>query len=190
MRLTTALLLISVAFLAIGCSRDDEKTRPALERAQEELEASIETAETRLAEANAEARKALAAAMERWDELRPEAERAIATLEDRVERLVNDSETLKRLPPNTLERVRKGLDDMRQKLAEAQAAYERGDTGLAVERPMLSSRKARPSRICSWRGRTLRLRTPKSDSCPASDSVAHTIRMRVPRRARMPRRRT
>lgn len=124
MRLTTALLLVSGTFLAFGCS----------ERAQEKLEESIEAAETRLAEANVEAKKALAAAMERWEELRPEAEKAIATLEDRVEKLVKDSEALKHLPPDTLERVRKGLDDMRQKLAEAQAAYEQGDTGLAVEK--------------------------------------------------------
>lgn len=134
MRLTTALILISATFLAIGCSKGEEKVRPALERAQEKFEATLDTAETRLAEANAEARKALDAAMQRWDELRPEAERAIATLEDRVDKLVNDSEALKRLPPETLERVRAGLEDMRRKLAEAEAAHERGDTGLAVEK--------------------------------------------------------
>jgi hypothetical protein len=133
MRLIPALLCIP--FLAAGCSRDkDEDQRPALERAQEKLEASIETAKARLAEGKAEARKALAAAMKRWEELRPDAERAIASLEERVERLVNDSEALKRLPPDVLERVRTRIEAMREKLAEAEAAHERGNTDLAVEK--------------------------------------------------------
>lgn len=132
MRLT--LSVVCFALLATGCSRKEEDHRPALERAQEKLEASIETAEERMAEGAAEARKALAAAMKRWEKLRPEAEKAIASLEERVEKLVNDSEALKRLPPDVLERVRARLDAMREKLAEAEAAHEQGDTDLAVEK--------------------------------------------------------
>ena len=124
MRLTTVLMLISVSFLAIGCSRNE----------QEKLKASIDSAETRLAEGAAEARKALAAAMKRWDELRPEAEQAIASLEDRVEKLIDDKEALKHLPPDALARVREHIDAMREKLAAAKAAYEQGNTDLAVEK--------------------------------------------------------
>lgn len=122
----TSTAFICVCLLAIGCSKDD--------RAQEKLQASLDTAEVRLAEGAAEARKALAAAMKRWDELRPQAERAIASLEERAEKLVDDSEALKRLPPDALERMRKHLDAMRARLAEAKAAHERGDTDLAVEK--------------------------------------------------------
>ena len=125
MRLTT--LLVCVTLLASGCSREKEDAQPALERAQEKLQASM-------AEGAAEARKALDAAMKRWDELRPEAEKAIASLEERVERLVNDAEALKRLPPDALERIRKQLDALREKLAEANAAHEQGNTDLAVEK--------------------------------------------------------
>jgi cytochrome c len=126
--------LICVALLATGCSRKEENDRPAFERAQEKLESSIEVAEARLAEGTAQAKKALSAAMKRWDELRPEAEKAIASLEERVEKLVNDAEALKRLPPDVLERVRVRLDAMREKLAEAKAAHEQGNTDLAVEK--------------------------------------------------------
>jgi cytochrome c len=132
MRLTIA--LICVTLLTTGCSRKEEDERPALERAQEKLQASLETAEARLAEGTAEARKALDAAMKRWEEFQPEAEDAIATLEDRVRKLVNDSEALKRLPPDALEKARKHLDGMREKLAEAKKAYEQGDPDLAVEK--------------------------------------------------------
>ena len=132
MRLTTA--LVCVTLLIAGCSREEERERTALEQAQEKLNASIDEAEVRLAEGAAEAKKALDAAMRRWDELRPEAEKAIASLEDRVEKLVNDAEALKRLPPDALERVRARLDAMRDKLEEAKAAYEQGNTDLAVEK--------------------------------------------------------
>lgn len=132
MRLTTA--LVCLILLTAGCSGKEENPRPALERAQEKLESSIEAAEARLAEGTAEAREALAAAMKRWDEFRPEAEKAIASLEERVEKLVNDTEALKRLPPDVLERVRTRLDAMREKLAEAEAAHEQGNTDLAVEK--------------------------------------------------------
>lgn len=127
-------VLLCLTLLTTGCSRKEEDDRPALERAQEELESSIEAAEARLAEGTAEARKALAAAMKRWDELRPEAEKAIASLEKRLEDLLDDSEALKRLPPDVIERVRARLDVMREKLAEATAAQEQGDTDLAVEK--------------------------------------------------------
>jgi cytochrome c len=126
--------LVCVTLLTAGCSREEENTRPALEQAQEKFQASIDAAEVRLAEGTVEARKALAAAMKRWDELQPEAERAIASLEERAEKLVRDSEALKRLPPDALERLRKHLDAMREKLAEAKAAHEQGNTGLAVEK--------------------------------------------------------
>jgi hypothetical protein len=132
MRLTTA--LICSAVLATGCSRQEEDTRPALDRAEERLQASLDTAEAKLAEGTAEAKKALDAAMKRWDELRPEAEQAIQSLEDRVEKLVNDSETLRRLPPDVLERIQAHLAAMRERLAEANAAHEQGDTELAVEK--------------------------------------------------------
>jgi prefoldin subunit 5 len=132
MRLLAA--LICLAILATGCSRKEENERPALDRAQEKLESSIKKAEARIAEGKAEARKALAAALERWEELRPEAEKTIASLEKRVEELVKDSEALKRLPPDALERIRERLDAMREKLAEATAAHEAGDTDLAVEK--------------------------------------------------------
>jgi chromosome segregation ATPase len=132
MRLITALLCFTL--LATGCSRKEEEDRPALERAQEKLESSLRAAEARLAKGTEEARKALAAALERWEELRPEAEKALASLEERVEKLVNDSEALKRLPPDVLERVRARLDAMRDKLAEAKAAHEQGNTDLAVEK--------------------------------------------------------
>jgi len=126
MRLTTAVLLISLTSLTTGCSKKEEDARPALERAQEKLQASIDTAEAHLAEGTAEAKKALDAARKRWDELRPEAENAIASLEDRIE--------LKRLPPDVLEKLRKHLDAMREKLAEAEAAQKQGNTDLAVEK--------------------------------------------------------
>lgn len=134
MRLTTTLVLISAAFLATGCSREEEKVQPALERAQEKLNASLEKAETRLDELTTEAEQALATARERWEELKPEAERAIASLEKRLDKLAEDSDVLKHLSPETLERVRAGLEDMRRKLAEAEAAHEQGDTDLAVEK--------------------------------------------------------
>jgi hypothetical protein len=126
--------LACVILLTTSCSREEEKARPALERAQEKFQASIDTAETRLAEGTDKARKALAAARKRWDELQPEAERAIHSLEERAEKLVNDSEALKRLPPDALERLRRHLDAMRDKLAEAKAAHEQGNTDLAVEK--------------------------------------------------------
>ena len=132
MRLT--MTLVGLTLMTVGCSGESEKSRPALERAQEKLEASIDTAEARLAEGKAQAEKALAAAKKRWDELRPEAEQALASLEERVERLVNDSEALKRLPPDALQRVRAQLDALREKLDEAKAAYEQGNTDLAVEK--------------------------------------------------------
>jgi hypothetical protein len=125
MRLTTS--LICIILLLTACSRKDEDERPALERAQEKLQASLDTAE-------AEARKALGAAMKRWHELQPEAERAIASLEERVDRLVKDPEALKRLPSDALEKVQKHLYAMREKLAEAKTAYEHGDAVLAVEK--------------------------------------------------------
>jgi hypothetical protein len=121
--LRLATTFICVSWLATGCSREEESARPALERAQE-----------RLAEGTDKARKALAAARKRWDELQPEAEQAIAELEARAEKLINDSEALKRLPPDALERMRKHLDAMREKLAEAKAAQEQGNTDLAVEK--------------------------------------------------------
>jgi len=132
MRLTTT--LICVTLLASGCSRKDEGERPALEQAQEKLQASLDTAEARLAEGTAEARKALDAAMKRWNELQPEAERAIASLEERVDRLVKDPEALKRLPSDALEKVRKHLDTMRARLEEAKVAHDQGNTDLAVEK--------------------------------------------------------
>jgi cytochrome c len=132
MRLLTT--LICLAILATGCSRKEENERPALDRAQEKLESSIKKAEARLAEGKVEARKALAAVLERWEELRPEAEKTIESLEKRIEELVKDSEALKRLPPDALERIRARLDAMREKLAEATAAHEAGDTDLAVEK--------------------------------------------------------
>jgi HD-GYP domain-containing protein (c-di-GMP phosphodiesterase class II) len=133
MRLTTALVCITL--LTTGCSREQEDARPALERAQEKLQASIDEAEARLAEGTAQAKQALAAAMERWEkEIRPEAEKAIASLEERVEMLVSDSEALKRLPPDALERVRKRLEAMREKLAQAKAARQQGNVDLAVEK--------------------------------------------------------
>jgi len=125
MRLTHT--LIGITLLISGCSREKEDIRPALERAQEKLEAG-------LAEGTAEARKALAAAQKRWDEFQPEAEKAIASLEERVDKLVNDSEAMRRLPPEALDRIRKHLEAMRQKLAEAKAAQEQGNTDLAVEK--------------------------------------------------------
>jgi len=134
MRLTTVLMLTSISLLTTACSRKEDSNRPALEVAQEKLQASIDTAEARLAEGTAKAEKALAAAMQRWEELQPKAEKAIASLEERVEKLVKDSEALKRLPPDALERARAHLDAMREKLAEAKAAYERGNTDLAVEK--------------------------------------------------------
>lgn len=134
MRLTAALIVLTGALATTGCSKKEEDTRPALERAQEKLQASMDSAGEVLAEGTAEAKKALAAAMKRWEELRPEAEKAIASLEDRVERLVNDSEALKRLPPDALENVRERLDAMRKKLEEAKAAHEQGNTDLAVEK--------------------------------------------------------
>jgi hypothetical protein len=120
-------LVMSAVPLVVGCSREEEKVRPAFERAREELEESI-------AEGKAEASKALATVRKRWSELRPEAERAIASLEDRVEKLARDSEALKRLPPDVIERVRNRLDAMRKQLAEAKAAHAQGDLDLAVEK--------------------------------------------------------
>jgi hypothetical protein len=133
MRLTAALLLSGVIVLA-GCSREEQESRPALEQAREKHQASVDEAEARISESAAEARKALAAARKRWDELRPEAEKAIVSLEQRLDNLVEDSEALKRLPPDVLERVRERLDAMRRKLAEARVAHEQGDTDLAVEK--------------------------------------------------------
>lgn len=123
MRMSIALVLISVSLLAAGCSRKEENTRPALEVAQEKL-----------AEGTARAEEALAAAMKRWDEFQPKAEKAIASLEDRIGKLVDDAEALKRLPPDALERARAHLDAMRERLAEAKAAYEQGNADLAVEK--------------------------------------------------------
>src|SRR5687768_3984989 len=116
---------ICIALLAIGCSREEEEVR---------LKDSMARVETRLAEAKVDAQKALEVAAARWDELRPKAEKAIAALENRVEKLINDEEALKHLPPDVLERVRVRIDAMREKLAEAQAAHEQGDTDLAVEK--------------------------------------------------------
>jgi hypothetical protein len=128
-------VFVCLASLAAGCSRDEEQNqRPALERAQEKLESSLEAAEAKLAEGTAEARKALDAAMKRWEELRPEAEKAIESLEARLDKLVKDSEALKRLPPDVLERVRARIESMREKMAEAEAAHEQGNTDLAVEK--------------------------------------------------------
>ena len=132
MRLTTALICVTLGIT--GCSKKEENAQPALERAQEKLQASLDTAEARLAEGKAEAQKALDAAMKHWDELRPQAEKAIASLEERVEELVDDAEALKRLPPDAMERVRKRLDALREKLEEAKAAHEQGHTDLAVEK--------------------------------------------------------
>jgi hypothetical protein len=120
--------------LTTGCSRKEENERPALERAQEKIEASIEVAEERLARGTEKAKEAWAAAVRRWEELRPEAEQAIASLEERVEKLMEDSEALKRLPPDILERVRARIAALREKLAEAEAAHEQGNTDLAVEK--------------------------------------------------------
>jgi hypothetical protein len=127
-------LLLCAAVLASACSRQEEDTRPALDRAQEKLQASLDEAEARLAEGTAGAKKALDAAMKRWDELRPEAEKSIRSLEERVEKLLDDSEALKRLPPDVLERIQAHLAAMREKLAEANAAHEQGNTDLAVEK--------------------------------------------------------
>jgi hypothetical protein len=127
--------LIGLTSLTVGCTQKEETERPALERAQEKLQASIDTAEARLAEGKAEAKKAFDAAMQRWErEYRPQAEKAIASLEERINELARDSEALKRLPPHVLEQARKHLDAMREKLAEAEAAQEQGNTDLAVEK--------------------------------------------------------
>ena len=120
------------ALLAVGCSEKQEKSR--LERAQEKLEESMDKVETKIAEGTEEAKKVLAAALERWEELRPEAERAVASIEERLENLMKDSEALKRLPPEALEQVRERVKAMREKLAEAKADHEKGDTDLAVEK--------------------------------------------------------
>lgn len=85
--------------------------------------------------------------MKRWDELQPKAERAIASLEDRVEKLVNDADSLKRLPPDALEKVRRRIDAMREKLAEATAAYEQRNADLAVEKAKSCSLKDRIRRF-------------------------------------------
>ena len=132
MRLTTAILLTGFTLLTVGCSQKEETERPSLERAQEKLQASIDTAEARLAEGKAEARKALDAAMQRWEkEFRPQAEKAIASLEERVNELARDSEALKRLPPDVLEQARKHLDAMREnwweELRTGEAAHYEGD---------------------------------------------------------------
>ncbi len=136
MRLPGISLILVSAALAAACSREPEKEPEpsALERAQAKLEQSMDTAEQKFAEGTAEAKKMLAAALERWEELRPEAERAVASIEQRVERLMQDSESLKRLPPETLEKIRARLASMREKLAEANAAHEQGNTDLAVEK--------------------------------------------------------
>jgi hypothetical protein len=132
MRLTTT--LICTIWLTAACSRQEEETRPALERAQEKLQASLDEAEVKLAEGGEKAKEALAAALRRWDEIRPEAEQAIASLEKRVEKLANDPQALEHLPPRALEQVRARLQAMREKLAEANAAQEQGNTDLAVEK--------------------------------------------------------
>jgi hypothetical protein len=133
MTLKNSLPLIALVLLA-GCSKSEEESRPALDRAQEKLEASMDKAEAKLAEGTAEARKVWAAAVERWEDLRPEAERGLARLEERVENLVNDAEALKRLPPDALERAKAHIRAMREKLAEAKADHEKGNTDLAVEK--------------------------------------------------------
>lgn len=132
--LTRILLIAGLSALTMSCSRKEEPKPPALERAQEKLKDSMEKVETKLAEGTVEAKKLLAAAKERWDDLRPKAERAVASIEERVEKLMQDSEALKRLPPEALARVRARLDALRAKLAEAKADHERGDTDLAVEK--------------------------------------------------------
>jgi hypothetical protein len=125
-------MMMSVSLLTLGCSREEE--RPTLERAQAELKDSMEVIEARLAEGASKAKKSLAASMERWEELRPEAERAIRSLESRVEKLVDDSEALKRLPPDAIERIRARVAALRKELAAAKAAHEQGNTDLAVEK--------------------------------------------------------
>jgi DNA repair exonuclease SbcCD ATPase subunit len=124
MRKITLMLLLSLASLSLGCSQSTE----------DKLKDSMDEVEAKLAEGKAEARKMLAAALERWEELRPEAERALASLEDRVEELVHDAEALKRLPPDTVERVRARIDALRAKLAQANDDHEQGHTDLAVEK--------------------------------------------------------
>ena len=129
---TNGLMLIGFVFLAVGCSKKEEKTQ--FERAQEKLEASMDKVETKLAEGTAEAKKAWAAAMERWEDLQPEAERAVASIEERVGKLMNDAEALKRLPPETLENLRARVAALREKLAEAKSEREKGNIDLAVEK--------------------------------------------------------
>lgn len=126
--------LACLVLFAAGCGKKEENPRPALERAQEKLESSIEAAEAKLAQGTEKAREMLVAARERWEELRPEAEKAIRSLEERIETLARDSEALKRLPPDVIEKVRARLDAMRDKLAEAEAAHDQGNTDLAVEK--------------------------------------------------------
>jgi hypothetical protein len=136
MRPILALTLTAFALLANGCSRSEKPKEdpPALERAQEKLKKSMDQVETTLAEGKAEARKLLAAARERWDDLRPEAEKAVASAEQRFEKLLEDTEALRRLPPDSVERIRARLKALREKLAEANTANEQGDTELAVEK--------------------------------------------------------
>lgn len=137
MRPTLAIILASLGLLAGGCARTDkaeEDSPPALERAQEKLRQSMEQVDARLAEGKEEAKKAVTAALERWEDLRPKAEQAVAAVEERFEKLAKDTEALKRLPPEALDQVRARLAALREKLAEANAAHEQGDTDLAVEK--------------------------------------------------------
>jgi hypothetical protein len=128
MKFPAAFLVICLASLAVGCS---ESTEDKLKSSMEEVENKLED---KLEEGKVEAKRLLAAARERWEEMRPEAERALASLEERVEKLVHDAEALKRLPPETLERVRARLDALRAKLAQANSDHEQGHTDLAVEK--------------------------------------------------------
>jgi polyhydroxyalkanoate synthesis regulator phasin len=124
MRILFSLPPVVLAILTLGCSQSTE----------DKFQETMDEVGTRLEEGKAEAKKMLAAALERWEELRPEAERALASLEERFERLVTDAEAMKRLPPETLERVRARIAALREKLAQANADHEQGHTDLAVEK--------------------------------------------------------
>jgi hypothetical protein len=134
MRLITALLVLGATLLAYGCSKSEDKTEAALERAQEKLQASVEKIEDRLAEGTAKAKDAFGAAMGRWEDLRPEAERVIAAVEARVEALSKNPEALNRVGHDAFERAKAHLESMREKLAEAKSAHEKGQADIAVEK--------------------------------------------------------